>query len=203
MRVILGVGNPGSRYQYNRHNVGFMLLDYIAEALNVSFTASKFDFYTAAGTFSGSRFLFVKPSTYVNNSGIAAMQVLEQYPAELEDFLVVYDDINLDTGAFRVRASGGDGGHNGLRSIIYHLNSNNFPRLRIGIGSDFEKGRMAEYVLTDFNKSEFELLEKTFKDCSELVEDFIKNGLQKMLDTNSRKSRSDTKQNLDNKEKGD
>ena len=108
----------------------------------------------------------------------------------------------METAKFRLRASGGDGGHNGISSIIYHLNSDEFPRLKIGIGSDFDKGQMADYVLSDFNDDEKEHIEKTFKNCLLLVEDFIIGGLDKMLDTNSKISRSVTKQNLANKDKG-
>jgi peptidyl-tRNA hydrolase, PTH1 family len=141
VRIVLGIGNPGKRYENTRHNIGFIILNTFAQNNNLSFIPSKSDYYYSAGEIEGSAFILVKPSTYVNNSGIAAGHALSIFNVAIEDLLVVVDDINLGTGSFRVRASGGDGGHNGLKSIIYHLQSNEFPRIRIGIGSGFPDGR--------------------------------------------------------------
>ena len=190
MRIILGIGNPGSRYQLNRHNIGFMLLDYFANKNSLSFSPSKGDYYFASGGLEQSHYILIKPTTYVNNSGLAASDALKLFNIDVTDFLVVYDDINLEFTKLRVRASGGDGGHNGISSIIYHLSTNKFPRLRIGVGGDFEKGEMATYVLTNFNNSEIKLLNKTFDEGSALIEEFIKGGLKQMLDANSKLSNS-------------
>jgi len=186
VRIILGVGNPGSRYKNNRHNVGFMLLDYLAKSVSVSFSPSKFDYSYSEGSFNNSDFVLVKPATYVNNSGVAASQALKYYNTPINDLLVIVDDLNLGLASFRVRASGGDGGHNGVYSIIYHLTSDQFPRIRIGIGNSFEKGSMAQYVLEDFSKSEINQLENTFGTCDSLVKEFITGGLSSMLNLNSR-----------------
>ncbi len=99
-----------------------------------------------------SSYLLIKPTTFVNNSGIAAKQVLDSYIIDVKDLLVIIDDVNLETGAFRIKAAGSDGGHNGLSSMIYHINSDNFPRIRLGVGNNFEKGMMSSYVLSDFSK---------------------------------------------------
>lgn len=186
MRIILGVGNPGSRYQYNRHNVGFMLLDHIAHTFSGSFSASAYDYYCCEGSFNNSDFALIKPATYVNNSGVAAFQALNYYNANVKDLLVIVDDIHLKLASFRVRASGGDGGHNGINSIIYHLASDQFPRVRIGIGNDFKKGALADYVLEDFSSDETEKLKDTFKTCELLIKEFISGGLGAMLNFNSR-----------------
>jgi peptidyl-tRNA hydrolase, PTH1 family len=186
VRIILGIGNPGRRYGFNRHNVGFMLLDYIAAKESLSFHPSKGDYYCAVGKIGNSQFSLIKPSTYVNESGRAALQALQLNKVDIEDFLVVADDLNLKFGDLKVNASGGDSGHNGLSSIIYHLNSNQFPRFRIGTGSSFEKGKMAEYVLTDFNKEEIESLKNTFSIGLTLVKEFVSGGIKQMLDANSR-----------------
>jgi PTH1 family peptidyl-tRNA hydrolase len=186
VQVIIGIGNPGSRYRFNRHNVGFQFLDYFAEKKSLNFKASKSDYYFAEGGSDNNPFLLVKPSSYVNNSGIPVLSVLEEYKIQLSNLLVIVDDINIPVSTIRVRKSGGDGRHNGLGSIIYHLNSQEFPRLRIGIGNDFESGNLPDYVLSDFSEDEFKKLLKTFDVCSILVDEFINDGFQKMLNSYSR-----------------
>ncbi len=197
MRLILGIGNPGNKYKYNRHNVGFILLDHLASLNSLSFTASAGDYYLAGGSLRGNNYHLIKPTTYVNNSGIAAKQVLEKYDLYSRDLLVIHDDVNLPLSDIRVKAKGGDGGHNGLSSIIWHLNSDDFARIRIGIGSEFEKGYMADYVLSDFNKDEMKTLSEKFETVQTLVNEFITSGVNGFLDANSRLS--NTNKNSDNK----
>jgi PTH1 family peptidyl-tRNA hydrolase len=188
LRLILGIGNPGNKYRFNRHNVGFVVLDHLASARSLSFKASKADYYFAEGSLNGNAYQFIRPSTYVNNSGIAAKQALENNNLNVEDLLVVHDDVNLPHAEIRVKVRGGDGGHNGLSSIIWHLMSEEFSRLRIGIGDNFEKGYMAEYVLSDFSTEEMKLLESAFKTVETLVDEFITGGMSGLLDANSRLS---------------
>ncbi len=138
MRLIVGIGNPGSRYKNNRHNVGFQFLDFFVQKKMLQFKASKFQFHFTEGELFGEPFVLLKPDTYVNNSGLAVLDCINHYRIEVNDVLVVVDDINLALSKIRIRKSGGDGGHNGLYSIIYHLESKDFSRLRIGIGDDFE-----------------------------------------------------------------
>ncbi len=123
----------------------------------------------------------VKPTTYVNRSGIAALELSEEIDFDLKDFLVVVDDINLPTGKIRVRGKGGDGGHNGLYSLIYQLESEDFPRLRFGVGNNFEKGEMADYVLSPFNEDETEIVQEKIDFSAQLIEVFIKEGYVAML----------------------
>jgi len=186
VRAIFGLGNPGLRYQRNRHNAGFLILDSFAESNSIRFKAAKGDYYFAKGELRRTDYYLIKPTTYVNKSGLAVLQFLENYKIDLEDFLVVCDDINLDTGILRVRSSGGDGGHNGLASIIFHLNSDQFPRLRIGIGKSFEEGNLSSFVLTDFTEEEGSLLVEAFKNSNYLIEAFIAGGIKKMLNANSK-----------------
>lgn len=186
MRIIVGIGNPGRGYQNNRHNVGFQFLDFFVEKNNLIFKPSKYDYHFVEGEHSGKPFVLIKPDTYVNNSGLAVLDCIRFYNASLEDVLVVVDDIHLSFSDIRIRKSGGDGGHNGLNSIIYHLNSENFSRIRIGIGNDFESGNLVDYVLSNFNKSDFIKLEKTFSLSLQLVESFILDGYSSMLSTFSR-----------------
>lgn len=195
MRVIFGIGNPGSKYQNNRHNVGFLLLDYFAGKYSLSFQPSKGSYYFCEGNISGNNFMLVKPTTYVNNSGIAAAELNEKFNLNLDDFLVIHDDINLEVSTLKVKVSGSDGGHNGISSLIYNFASNKFPRLRIGIGKNFKKGEMAEYVLSDFNNSEFEEFKNSFDAGSFLLEEFICGGTKRLLDANSRLNKQDIKLN--------
>jgi PTH1 family peptidyl-tRNA hydrolase len=201
--VIVGIGNPGKRYENNRHNVGFMFLDYMANSSSLKFVPSKDDYYYASGEIENNPFLLIKPSTYVNQSGIAVNQVIEEYKIDLSGMLIILDDINLELGTLRVRASGGDGGHNGMNSIIYYLNSDQFPRIRIGIGQGFSKGEMVDYVLSNFSKEESEILNKSFATCRILTEEFIKGGIKQMLDANSKllSAENDPEQSMGGDEK--
>lgn len=199
----MGIGNPGGRYENNRHNVGFMFLDYLANSNSLKFIPSKGDYNFASGIIQDSPFLLVKPSTYVNQSGAAVNQALAENKSDVSDLLVVLDDVNLELGNLRVRPYGGDGGHNGMSSIIYQLNSDQFPRIRIGIGNNFSKGEMADYVLSNFTKEELEILGKSFLLSKILTEEFIKGGVKQMLDANSKLSPADSgpEENLDQNEK--
>jgi PTH1 family peptidyl-tRNA hydrolase len=197
VRILFGIGNPGKKYSLNRHNAGFMLLDFFAETHSLIFKPSKFDYYYAEGQLSDCTYALIKPGTYVNRSGVAAQQVISKYEVDIKDFLVVYDDFNLEFSTLRVRMTGSDGGHNGISSIIYQLNSDQFPRLRIGVGSNFKTGEMAEYVLTNFSKEEQKILTGTFKSGAILMEEFIIGGAKKMLDANSRLLKSDTEDKKD------
>lgn len=186
MQVIVGIGNPGTRYKNNRHNVGFQLLDYYAEKKSIEFKTSKFDYYFAEGEIDSNPYLLVKPSSYVNNSGIPVLDVVKEYGISLSNLLVVVDDINIPIFSIRLRKSGGDGGHNGLSSIIYYLNSKNFSRLRIGIGKNFTAGELPDYVLSDFEEKDSGELKKVFELGSLLIDDFIKYGFQRMLNSYSK-----------------
>lgn len=181
MRVILGIGNTGIKYENTRHNIGFMILDAVAKKNRLDFHPSKGEYYYAGSFNKTSPFILVKPVTYVNLTGIAAEQIVNEYEINVTELLVVSDDVNLPIGKIRVRKSGGDGGHNGLASIIYHLESNQFPRLRFGIGNQFETGMMSEYVLTKFSKDEMSNIENSIEFSVNLIEEFIKNGFDSML----------------------
>ncbi len=198
MRVILGIGNPGKRYLDTRHNIGFILLDYFVNVYNLKFVPSKGEYYQTEGVLDNQRFLLVKPTTFMNLSGVAAADVLNEYQINVEDILVIGDDINLPLGQIRVRQSGGDGGHNGIKSLIYHLNSNQFPRIRYGIGRNFEDGKMADYVLTQFTSEEVEIITPSLKFCSDLFSEFIKGGYKQLLDFYSKNIKSLQNNNSNN-----
>jgi len=181
LKIIFGIGNPGLKYEFTRHNLGFIILDRLVKKNKLMYKPSKFDYYSAQSEINGEPFCLVKPTTYVNNSGLAARDVIERYSAEQEDFLVVSDDINLPAGKIRIRKSGGTGGHNGIESIIYHLKSDRFPRLRFGIGGEIEEGRIADYVLDKISDDEFESISESIEFSCELIENFIAGGTDQML----------------------
>lgn len=192
MRAVLGIGNIGLRYQRNRHNAGFLVLDYFAQNRSIKFKAAKGDYYICEGDLNQVHYFLIKPSNYVNNSGVAALQFLEKHKIDISDLLVVCDDVNMKMGKLRVRKSGGDGGHNGLASIIYHLNSDQFPRLRIGIGSDYNEGELSSYVLDDFSENDAKIFKTVLKDSSHLVEEFIIGGIEALLNANSKLYNNDS-----------
>lgn len=192
MRAVLGIGNIGLRYQRNRHNAGFLVLDYFAQNRSIKFKAAKGDYYICEGDLNQVHYFLIKPSNYVNNSGVAALQFLDKHKIDISDLLVVCDDVNMEMGKLRVRKSGGDGGHNGLASIIYHLNSDQFPRLRIGIGSDYNEGELSSYVLDDFSENDAKIFKTVLKDSSHLVEEFIIGGIEALLNANSKLYNNDS-----------
>ncbi len=189
LKIVFGLGNPGKQYIGTRHNIGFEILDKFAEKHNLTFTEGKGDFYIAGSeNLFASSFFLVKPTTYVNASGVAASQIFDFYDVEITDFLVVVDDLNLPPGKIRIREKGGNGGHNGLYSIIYSLGSDNFPRLRFGIGSDFEKGKMADYVLSKFDEETQEIVNNKIEEAVEYIEVFLDGGFDAMVKLQSVKN---------------
>ena len=186
MRAIIGLGNPGGRYQLTRHNVGFMFIDYLAEKYGLSLVPSRYDYYTAEGMIEDHKFVLVKPTTFVNNSGGAIAQFQQQFKINPQDMMVVYDDLNIPLSEVRIRFGGSHGGHNGIYSLIYNLNTNQFPRLRLGIGQPHEKGKMAEFVLSKLEYDEFQKMQDAFGYCETLVKSFVAGGVKHMLDENSK-----------------
>ena len=162
--LIVGLGNPGDKYYLTRHNAGFLMMDYLSQRLGVKIDRSKFKALTAEATIGGKRVLLMKPQTFMNASGEAVQAAAAFYKIPTENILVFSDDISLDVGRVRVRRKGSDGGQRGLRSIITLMNSEDFPRIRFGIGQkphpDFE---LADWVLSEFNKAEQEQLFASFE----------------------------------------
>lgn len=189
MRAILGLGNPDFKYKNTRHNVGFTILDIFAHKHKLKESPGKGDFFFIQSSLFNSPFILAKPVTYMNRSGIAAQQICDQFEIPVENLLVVVDDIHIPEGKIRLRKSGGDGGHNGIKSIIYHLESNNFPRLRFGIGKDFDEGLQADYVLSKFSEESFSAIQSSLELAVLLIEEFISGGTQSMLNQFSKSSK--------------
>jgi PTH1 family peptidyl-tRNA hydrolase len=154
-KLIVGLGNPGIKYAGTRHNIGFMVLDEISKRLGFSFAKSKFSGEAASEKLFGKNVFFLKPMTFMNDSGESIRALAEYYGVENEDIFVVYDDAALDFGKLRIRGSGSSAGHNGMKSIIENLGGQNFPRLKIGIGKN-ENIPMLSYVTGKFTPEEYE-----------------------------------------------
>lgn len=177
MKLIVGLGNPGSRYARTRHNAGFMVIDKTADELGIALRSGKGTFDIGDGNVEGERVWLMKPTTYMNNSGIAVREVVQFHKFDLKDILIVCDDAALPVGTIRLRKSGSDGGQNGLKSVIFHLNSDRFPRLRIGIANEMmTKMDLADFVLSKFDKAEAETMAASIDRAKNAVLDFIRTG---------------------------
>jgi PTH1 family peptidyl-tRNA hydrolase len=177
MPIIAGLGNIGEEYHGTRHNIGFEIADRLADKLSMKFKPAGGPFLSAEGSFRGRPVIIIKPGTYMNLSGKAISKACVKYRMPLTECLVCYDDLNLPTGKIRFREKGSAGGHNGIESIIEHSGSRIFPRLRFGIGSDFQRGRQADYVLSSFEKQELADVEAGLEKSIEGVLCFIREGI--------------------------
>lgn len=181
--LIVGLGNPGLAYRHNRHNVGFMVADALADKLEIPLKRVKFKAQIGNGKLEDIPIIIAKPLTFMNNSGEAVAPLVRYFKVPLERLLVIHDDMDLPLGTLRMRPSGGSAGHNGMLSIFDKLGTNAIPRLRVGIGRP--PGRMdpADYVLQDFPRSEEELLSMVIAQACEAVLAFITTGLEKAMNT--------------------
>jgi PTH1 family peptidyl-tRNA hydrolase len=177
MRLIVGLGNPGRRYQNTRHNIGARLVELLAQRHRVSLRAEGWS-DTAALTLDGARVLLARPQTYVNVSGTAVADLRRRHRLALDRLLVVFDDLDLPLGNLRIRGQGGHGGHNGMRSIIEALGGGGFPRLRIGIGRPPERMDPADYVLSRFSREEQEPVAAVLARAADAVELFAREGVE-------------------------
>lgn len=176
MYIIAGLGNPGKEYEGTRHNMGFNVIDNLASKLNIDVLKLKFKSLIGEGIFKGEKIILQKPQTFMNLSGEAIYDIINFYKVPLSNLIVVYDDKDLDVGKIRIRKKGSAGGHNGMKSIIYLLNSEDFPRVRVGIGKP--DGDMIKHVLGRFNDSDMELVNSALSNASNAVLDIIENGVE-------------------------
>lgn len=176
--LIVGLGNPGREYKCNRHNVGFMLIDKLADKLGVTFGRMESNALVTKTDYMQKRLTLVKPQTYMNLSGQAVSSLVRFYKVPLTNLIVVYDDVDLPMGTLRMRPSGGAGGHKGVVSILERLGTQDFPRLRIGIGRPPGRLEAADYVLHDFSKEELDVLPEILDYAVGAVLMFITKGLE-------------------------
>jgi PTH1 family peptidyl-tRNA hydrolase len=175
--LAVGLGNPGRDYRSNRHNVGFMLLDRLAARLGLTFSRYQFKALVTKGEYQQQKLVLAKPQTFMNLSGQAVSALVRFYKVPMENLLVVYDDVDLPLGTLRLRPAGGSAGQKGMTSIIEKLGTQDFPRLRIGIGRPSGRMEAAAYVLQDFSTAETELLSITLDRAVDAVLTFVTEGL--------------------------
>ncbi len=179
--TFIGLGNIGDRYSGTRHNLGFELISRLCRKWAIKPSAGQGDYYIAGKAVSGTDIRLIWPTTYMNNSGLAVKQILDKCDLTPDSIIILCDDINLPLGKIRIRADGSDGGHNGLRSIIYHLETDKFPRLRMGVGPLPENTDQIAFVLNQFADNEQEIMKKMLVKSGRAVLYLLKNRLDEAM----------------------
>ncbi len=174
--LVVGLGNPGEKYAKTRHNMGFLTLDLLAEREKIRIDRLKFKAVTAQATFGGARCLLMKPQTFMNLSGEAVREAAQFYKIPPEKVLVIYDDISIPVGKIRVRPSGSAGGHNGIKNIIAHLGTDQFPRVKVGVGAPGQEGDMIDWVIGNPSQAERKILQDSFERAIGAAECIIREG---------------------------
>ncbi len=174
LKVIIGLGNPGKQYEDTRHNVGFLAIDTLSKELQIPLTTMKFRGIIGEGNVQGEKVLLVKPQTYMNLSGETVGQIVSFYKLTAQDIVVIYDDLDLPVGKLRLREKGSAGGHNGIKSIIAHLGTQDFSRIKIGIDRPEPGKSVSDYVLHSFPKSDWPHIQDAIQSAAKASEDWIK-----------------------------
>ena len=187
---MVGLGNPGLKYEFTRHNIGFRIVDSLARDIEIEFKKVK-SYYSliSRGMINNHKVMLVKPQTFMNLSGRAVSKVVSYYKIPLQDLLIVYDDLNLELGQVRIRKKGSAGGHNGMESIMQYLHSEDIPRLRIGIGNPSANFNFdcISYVLSNFHDDEEDRIKETIKLSTEAIKTIIEDGFEKAMRKYNRK----------------
>ena len=176
MYIIVGLGNPGKQYEHTRHNVGFEVIDRLAEKNDILMTERKHRAFCGKGLIGGQKVMLLKPQTFMNLSGESVKSAVDFYQIGTDELIVVYDDVSLSPGQLRIRRAGSAGGHNGIKNIIAQLGTQEFPRVKVGVGEKPERMDLADYVLSHFSKGEWEMMEEAFKEAADAVEVMIADG---------------------------
>lgn len=179
MFLIVGLGNPGKEYEDTRHNVGFMVVDKLAEKLGIKVDRVKFKGLFGEGFFEGEKILLLKPMTYMNLSGQSVLDAVKFYKIPTENLVVIYDDMDLPLGRLRIRKKGSSGGHKGMESIIYHIASEGFPRIRVGIGRP--KDDVVDYVLGKFEPGEKKVIDAVIEAAAEAAVTIVQHGVEEAM----------------------
>ena len=179
--VIVGLGNPGRRYVNTRHNVGFEAIDALSGKYGIKVSKAKFKALTGEGSVNGEKVLLVKPQTYMNLSGECVREIVEWYKLPMNNLILIYDDADLPSGKVRIRPKGSSGTHNGMKSVIYHLLSDEFPRIRIGIGSAPEGWDLADYVLSRLSPDDGRIIRESIVKSAEAAAAIITSGIDRAM----------------------
>lgn len=186
MKIIIGLGNIGKEYENTRHNAGFMAIDKLAEACDMKFDREKFSAYYSKGKINGEDVILLKPTTFMNNSGIALRQCMDFFKCTPQDILVMYDDMDMPVGKLRLRQKGSAGGHNGIKSIIAHIGTDEFDRIRIGIGKD-KLIPTVNWVLGKFNEEDRPELNKALENAAKAAKFSISHSFSDTMNRYNRK----------------
>ena len=181
MFLIIGLGNPETDYAKTRHNMGFNVINKISEKFNIEVNKSKFKSLYGTGKINDEKVVLIKPQTYMNLSGEAIQEFVNFYKVDIENVLVIFDDIDTAPGKIRIRKSGGPGTHNGMKSVVSCLSSEDFPRIRVGIGMPEYKNDLMNYVIGYIPESQLEILQQGVNTAAEAVEEILKNGIDKAM----------------------
>ena len=187
MYLIVGLGNPTREYEHTRHNAGFDAVDMLADRLNISVKEKKHKGLCGKGMLGAEKVILLKPQTYMNLSGESVRAAADFSKIDHEHIIVMYDDIDLDVGKLRVRAKGSAGGHNGIKNIIAHLGTQEFPRVRIGVGAKPDRMDLADYVLGRFPQVEQSVMEDAFKEAAEAAAAIVEDGIDAAMNRFNRK----------------
>lgn len=179
--IVVGLGNPDRKYESTRHNAGFITVDMLADKIGIRLDRIKYKSLCNTGVIADKKVLLMKPSTYMNNSGQAVVEAMNFFKVPPEKVIVIFDDISLDVGKMRIRRKGSDGGHNGIKNIIYLSGSDMFPRIKIGVGHKPEKWDLADWVLSNFTDSERKLLDETADKACHAVEYILSGSMDKAM----------------------
>ncbi len=194
MKIVVGLGNPGKEYENTKHNIGFMVLDRLAEKLGISVKKIKFKGLYGEGFLNGEKIILLKPQTYMNLSGQSVREIVDFYKIDPEDLVVIYDDLDLPMGALRIRSKGSAGTHNGMKSVVYQTQTDAFPRIRVGIGGD-RKGDTVHYVISGFHGEEKDIMREAVLKAADAAECLIRDGVNEAM------NRFNTKKKKKKKEK--
>lgn len=180
MKLIVGLGNPGKEYENTRHNTGFMAIDEYAKINNLGFNKSKFDGLYTDTIISGEKVILLKPQKFMNLSGEVISKYIDYFKINISDLLVIYDDMDLEVGTFKIRYKGGNAGHNGLKNIELNINTNEYKRIKIGISKNRNIDTV-DYVLGKFTSEEFNKLNEVLKQMPNIIDDFIKINFENLM----------------------
>lgn len=181
MYIIAGLGNPGGKYENTRHNVGFEVIDILADRMGICVDEKKHRALCGKGVLEGEKVVLVKPQTFMNLSGESVRSAADYYKVEADHIIVVFDDISLEPGQLRIRGKGSAGGHNGIKNIIAHLGTQEFPRVKVGIGEKPRGMDLADYVLSHFSKGEKEAMEEAYKEAAAAVAVMVGQGMDEAM----------------------
>ena len=194
MFIIVGLGNPSSEYAGTRHNVGFEVIEILADRFDIATDYIKHKAICGRGIIEGNKVILAMPQTYMNRSGESVRELADYYKIDVtSELIVVYDDVNLDPGRIRIRAGGSAGGHNGMKDIISHIGTDEFTRVRVGVGEKPKGYDLADYVLGHFTKDERELMDGAFIDAANAVVSIMNDGIDAEMNRFNRSNKEDDK----------